>query len=140
MALTVTTFSYDTARGALFEEQTVSTLPAGYTATERDSGAEIAVHPSGSFVYASNRGHDSIAVMAADAKTGKLTLIQNEPTQGKTPRHFAIDPTGQWLLAESQNSDGVVVFVVDPATGKLRQSGQRLHVGSPVCAVFVRAK
>ena len=74
------------------------------------------------------------------SKTGKLTLIQNEPTQGKTPRHFAIDPTGQWLLAESQNSDGVVVFVVDPATGKLRQSGQRLHVGSPVCAVFVRAK
>jgi len=138
MALTITTFSYDTARGTLFEEQTVATLPAGYTATERDSCAEIAVHPSGKFVYGSNRGHDSVAVFAVDSKTGKLTLVQNEPTQGKTPRHFAIDPSGQWLLAESQNSDSIVVFAVNPATGKLSQTGQRLQVGSPVCAVFAK--
>jgi len=138
MALTVTTLSYDAARAALFEEQTISTLPAGYTATERDSGAEIAVHPSGKFVYASNRGHDSIAAFAVDAKTGKLTLIQNEPTQGKTPRHFAIDPSGNWLLAENQNSDSVCVFVIDAASGKLKPTGQTVTVGSPVCAVFVK--
>ena len=140
MALTVTTFSYDASRGALFEEQTVSTLPAGYTATQRDSCAEIAVHPNGRFVYGSNRGHDTIAAFAVDASTGKLTLIQNEPTQGKTPRHFAIDPTGRWLLAENQNSDSIVVFAIDPASGKLQPAGQSLNVPSPVCAVFVKAQ
>lgn len=139
MALTITMFNYDAAKGVLFEEQTVSTLPAGYTATGKDSTAEIAVHPSGKFVYGSNRGHDSIAVFAADAKTGRLTLVQNESSQGKTPRHFAMDPTGRWLLAENQNSDSVVVFAIDAATGKLKPTGQTITVGSPVCAVFVQA-
>ncbi len=140
MALTVTTFSYDAARAALFEEQTVSTLPAGYTATDRDSTAELAVHPGGKFVYGSNRGHDSLAVFAVDDKTGKLALIQNESTQGKTPRHFVIDPTGRWLIAENQNSDSVVVFAIDPATGKLKAAGPTMEVPAPVCAVFVAAQ
>jgi 6-phosphogluconolactonase len=140
MALTITTFSYDPARGALFEEQNVSTVPADYAITDKDSTAEIAVHPSGKFVYGSNRGHNSIAVFTVDAMTGKLTLVQNESTQGKTPRHFAIDPSGRWLLAENQNSDSVVVFAIDAATGKLKPTGQTLTVGSPVCAVFVKAQ
>jgi 6-phosphogluconolactonase len=140
MALTITLFRYDPAPGVLYEEQTVSTLPAGYAATEKDSGAEIAVHPGGRFVYGSNRGHDSIAVFVVEAKTGKLTLVQHEPTQGKTPRHFAIDPIGRWLLAENQNSDSVVVFALDAETGKLKPTGKTLMVPSPVCAVFVNAK
>lgn len=140
MALTITLFSYDPAQGTLFEEQTVSTLPADYTATDKDSTAEIAVHPGGKFVYGSNRGHNSIAVFSADPKTGKLTLVQHEPTQGKTPRHFAIDPTGRWLVAENQNSDSVVVFAIDQASSKLTPTGQTLTVPSPVCAVFVKAK
>ncbi len=140
MALTITTFSYDAQQGAMFEAQNVSTVPADYGSTEKDSTAEIAVHPSGKFVYGSNRGHDSIAVFSVDAKTGKLTLIQNEATQGKTPRHFAIDPSGRWLLAENQNSDSVVVFAIDAATGKLKPAGQTIAVGSPVCAVFVKAQ
>jgi 6-phosphogluconolactonase len=139
MALTVTTFSYDAARAALFEVQTVSTLPADYSATQRDSCAEIATHPNGKFVYGSNRGHDSIAVFALDELSGKLTLIQNEPTQGKTPRHFAIDPAGRWLLAENQNSDSVVVFGIDMTSGKLKPASHILNVPSPVCAVFVKA-
>lgn len=139
LALTITMFSYDSARGTFFEEQNVSTVPAGYAITEKDSCAEIAVHPSGKFVYGSNRGHDSIAVFSVDAKTGKLTLVQNESTQGKTPRHFAIDPNGRWLLAENQNSDSVVVFAIDATTGKLKPTGQTITVGSPVCAVFVKA-
>jgi 6-phosphogluconolactonase len=98
------------------------------------------MHPSGKFVYGSNRGHDSIAVFSVDEKTGKLTLVQHEATQGKTPRHFAIDPTGSWLLAENQNSDSVVVFAIDPASGRLKPTGQTVSVGSPVCAVFVKAK
>lgn len=140
MALTVTTFSFDAKAGTLFEEQNVSTVPADYAITEKDSGAEIAVHPNGKFVYGSNRGPDNIAVFTVDAKTGKLTLTQNQPTQGRTPRHFAIDPSGKWLLAENQNSDSVVGFAIDAATGRLSPTGQTLTVGSPVCAVFVPAK
>lgn len=139
MALTITVFSYDAVRGTFFEEQNVSTVPAGYTSTTKDSTAEIAVHPNGKFVYGSNRGHDSIAVFSSDEWNGKLTLVQNESTQGKTPRHFAIDPTGKWLLAENQNSDSVVVFTIDQATGKLKPTGQTITVDSPVCAVFVTA-
>ena len=137
MKLTVTTFTYDAKTAAMTEVQTLYTLPTDYVATDKDSCAEIAVHPSGKFVYGSNRGHDSIAVFAVEWKTGKLTLVQNESTQGKTPRHFAIDPSGRWLLAENQNSDSVVVFAIDTATGKLKPTGQTITVGSPVCAVFV---
>ena len=96
----------------LKELQTVSTLPEGFTGTK--SGAEVQVHPSGQFVYGSNRGHDSIAVFGFDAASGKLTFVERQPTQGKTPRHFALDPTGHWLLAENQDSDSIVVFRVDP--------------------------
>ncbi len=137
MKLTITVFSYDSKTAAMTEVQTLSTLPADYAVTEKDSCAEIVVHPSGKFIYGSNRGHDSIAVYTVETKTGKLTLVQNESTQGKTPRHFAIDPSGRWLLAENQNSDSVVVFAIDAATGKLKPTGQTITVGSPVCAVFV---
>ncbi len=139
MNLTITVFGYDAARAALFEEQNISTLPTGYSTTEKDSCAEIFVHPGGRFVYGSNRGHDSIAVFSVDTKTGKLTLVQHESTQGKTPRHFAIDPGGKWLFAENQNSDSVVLFSIDTETGRLKATGQTLTVGSPVCAVFVKA-
>jgi len=140
MDSTITTFNYDSAQGALFETQNISTLPKDYAGASSNSCAEIAVHPSGRFVYASNRGHDSIAVFAADARSGKLSVVQHESTGGKTPRHFAIDPTGRWLIAENQGSDSVVVFALDAQTGKLKPTGQTLTVGSPVCAVFVAAK
>jgi 6-phosphogluconolactonase len=140
MKLTITTFASNAKTAALAERQTVSTLPADYSATAKDSGAHILVHPSGKFVYGSNRGHDSIAVFTIAAGTGKLTLVQNESTQGKTPRNFAIDPSGRWLLAENQNSDSVVVFAIDAATGKLKPAGQTITIGAPVCAVFVKAK
>jgi len=138
MKLTITIFGYEAKTGAMTELQTLSTLPSGYTATDKDSCSEIAMHPNGKFVYGSNRGHDSIAVFAVQSKSGALTLVQHESTQGRTPRHFAIDPTGRWLLAENQNSDSVVVFSIDPTTGKLQPTGQTATVGSPVCAVFVK--
>lgn len=140
MALTVTTFSYDAARATLFEEQTISTLPADYTAKGRDSGAEITAHPNGKFVYASNRGHNTIAVFAVDGQSGRLRLVQNWPSHHKTPRHFAIDPTGRWLLAENQDSDAVVLFAIDLQTGELKHTGRVLNVPTPVCAVFVKAQ
>jgi 6-phosphogluconolactonase len=120
--------------------QSLSTLPAGVSVQPGYSTAEVAVHPSGKFLYGSNRGHDSIVVYTIDAATGRLTHVQNEPTQGKTPRHFGIDPTGAWLLAENQGSDTVVVFGIDAKTGRLNPTGQSIEVPSPVCAVFVKSK
>ena len=104
------------------------------------STAEVYVHPSGKFVYGSNRGHDSIVVYACDEKTGRLTLVEHQATQGRTPRHFALDPSGQFLLAENQDSGSMVVFRIDAKTGKLTATGQKVEVGSPVCAVFVPVK
>lgn len=95
------------------------------------------MHPTGKFLYGSNRGHDSIAVFAVEKQSGKLTALEYPSTQGRTPRHFAIDPTGRWLLAENQGSDTVVVFSLDTVTGQLKPTGQTVAVGSPVCAVFV---
>jgi 6-phosphogluconolactonase len=135
MGSTLTVFAYDAKRGALKELQTISTLPEGFAGNS--TCAEVQVHPSGKFVYGSNRGHDSIAVFSFDAASGKLTCLEHQPTQGKTPRHFALDPAGHWLLAENQDSDNVVVFRVDAKTGRLSPAGQTVSVGAPVCAVFV---
>jgi 6-phosphogluconolactonase len=132
---TITVFAYESRPGAMTGLQTVSTLPEDFSGN--NSCAEIEVHASGKFVYGSNRGHDSIAVFAADRKSGKLTPVEHQSTQGKTPRHFAIDPTGRWLLAENQGSNSVVVFEIDPKMGSLRATGRTITVGSPVCAVFV---
>jgi len=133
----ITAFGFDSKRGALKELQTISTLPEKFDGD--NTCAEVRVHPSGRFVYGSNRGHDSIAVFAVDPKSGKLTLVGHQSTQGKTPRNFAIDPTGIWLLAENQASDSVVVFRIDRPTGRLQPTGQTVTVGAPVCAVFVPA-
>ncbi len=134
MSATMVAFAYDAERGALKELQTVSALPEGFTGQK--SGAEVQVHPSGKFVYGSNRGHDSIAVFGFDAASGKLTFLECQSTEGKTPRHFAFDPSGQWLLAENQDSDSIVVFRVDAKTGRLSPTAQSVPVGAPVCAVF----
>jgi 6-phosphogluconolactonase len=136
MGSSLTTFQFDSKRGVLNELQTISTLTAKFDG--KSAAAEVQVHPSGRFVYGSNRGHDSIAVFAVDKKSGKLTLIEHQSTQGKTPRNFAIDPTGAWLLVENQMSDNVVVFNIDAETGQLKTTGQIVTVGSPVCAGELR--
>jgi 6-phosphogluconolactonase len=138
MNSTLTVFRFDKKRGALEELQTVSTLPADFKGN--NSTAEIEVHPSGKFVYVSNRGHDSVAGYSIDSKSGKVTLIEHESTQGKTPRNFAIDPTGDFLLAENQGSHSIVVFRIDDKTGQLQPTGEKAEVGSPVCIKFVRVK
>ena len=138
MGGSVTVFAFDAARGALEEVETLSTLPPDFSG--RKSCAEIAVHPSGKFVYASNRGHDSIAVFAADERTGRLTPVMHAPTGGKEPRNFAIDPTGAFLFTANQNSDSIVIFRIDAKTGRLEPTGQSIGVGKPVCVVFVPMK
>jgi 6-phosphogluconolactonase len=113
-------------------------LPAGFSG--RNDAAEIQIHPSGKFLYASNRGEDTIAIFSVDPVKGTLTFVARVSTGGKEPRHFAIDPTGKFLLAENQLSNNIVVFKIDPATGGLTPTGQVVDVPSPVCIAFVPAE
>ena len=129
MANTVTAFAFDSNRGSLQELQTITTLPSDYTGTSHT--AEVVMHPSGKFLYGSNRGHDSLAIFSVDQATGKLTAAGHQLTGGKTPRNFAIDPTGTWLLAENQGSGTIVVLKIDAKNGGLQPSGQTLDVPSP---------
>ena len=133
----VTVFSHDSSTGDLKLIQTVSTLPAGYSG--ENAPAEIEVDKAGKFVYASNRGHDSIAVFAIDGPTGTLKQVQIVPTQGKEPRGMQIDPTGKWLLAGNQKSNQFVVFRIDARTGQLTSTGQVVDVSTPVAFQFVPA-
>ncbi len=138
LTCTVTVLSRDAATGSLRALQTVSTLPAGRSLQPTDSAAEIQVHPSGRFLYASNRGHDSISVFAIDRGTGRLSFVQNASTLGRTPRGFGITPDGRYLLAANQGSNSVVVFGIDPERGVLTPTGHVIEVGAPVCVTFVK--
>jgi 6-phosphogluconolactonase len=135
---TVTAFAYDSKNGSFSTLQTLSTIPKDFTA--HNDTAEIVVHPSGKFLYASNRGHDSIAEFAIDPAKGTLTLAGDFSTQGKTPRNFALDPTGKFLLAANQKSNNIAVFRIDQSTGALTGTGQEAQVPAPVDIVFVPAK
>jgi 6-phosphogluconolactonase len=128
---TITALAYDGITGTFKKLDTVSTLPEGDF--PGNSTADIHVHPSGRWLYGSNRGHDSIAMFAIERGTGKLTSLGHEKTGGKTPRNFAIDPTGQFLLAENQSSDLIRVFRINQETGKLEATGHDLKVPAPVC-------
>ncbi len=136
LACTVTAFTYEPASGALSEIQTIPTLPAGFSGSS--SCAEVRVHPSGKFLYGSNRGHDSIAAYRIDPAKGTLTLVEHETADIKTPRNFNIDPTGAFCLVANQGGDSVVVFRIDPQTGDLEPTGHKISVGKPVCIRFLR--
>jgi 6-phosphogluconolactonase len=136
MGSTVVAFDYASATGALATLQTVSTLPADFAGAS--SGAEIQLHPNGRFLYASNRGHDSIAVFAIDAATGRLTPVAVTPCDGKNPRSFSLSPDGAWLVCANQNSNSLAVFRVDALTGRLDPTGQTAAVPLPVCVLFAR--
>ena len=114
-----------------------STLPKDFKGDIED--AEIEVHPSGKFLYASNRGDgNSISIFAIDPGKGTLTPIEITSTQGKTPRSFAIDPTGTLLFAANQQSNNIVIFRIDQETGKLTPTGRVLDVSQPVCVKFLK--
>lgn len=135
MGHTVTVFSNDAASGKLQVLQTITTLPTGFTG--RNDDAEIQVHPSGKFLYASNRGDDSIAIYAIDPSKGTLSQVGIVPTGGKEPRSFEIDLAGRLLFAANQKSDNIVVFKIDAKTGQLTPTGKVLEVGAPVCVKFM---
>jgi len=134
MGSSLTAFSYDAARGVLAPLETIKTVPTDYKGY--NDCAELYIHPSGKFLYGSNRGHDSITVFALDAVKGTPTPIQYAPTGGKTPRSFGIDPTGSYLIAANQDSNTLVVFRIDAKTGRLAPTGQNEDVQSPICVVF----
>ena len=136
LASTVTAYAFDSSTGALREIEIVDTLP-GFTG--RRWGAEIAVHPSGKFLYATNRAdHESIALFTIDQTTGKLTFVAHAHDGIKHPRHFTIDPSGRWLLCANHDTDSVNIFSIDPASGRLTPTGQQIPVPSPVCILFAR--
>jgi 6-phosphogluconolactonase len=135
MGSTVSVFSYDAAGGVLQPLQTMSTLPKDFAG--HNDAAEIEVHPSGKFLYASNRGHDSIAVFAIDPDKGTLTLVEYVKTKGSSPRNFEIDPTGSLLFVGNEKSDNIVVFKIDPQSGRLTATGKKLDIPQPVCVKFV---
>ena len=136
LASTVTALKYDAKKGTFKEFQTLSTLPPGLSG--RNDVAEIALHPSGRFLYVSNRGNDSLAIYDV-AGNGTLTPKGGMPTGGKEPRHFTFDPSGKYLFAENQNSDEIDIFQVDASTGQLSANAQTIKVPSPVCVTFAAA-
>ncbi|MEY4916576.1 MAG: 6-phosphogluconolactonase [Verrucomicrobiota bacterium] len=140
MACTVSQFAWGEKSGALKLLETISALPADVELSKAFSAAEILVHPSGKYIYATLRGHDSVSVFAADTKSGKLTFVQNISSGGKVPRGLGIDPTGRWLITAHQKSDNALEFAIDAATGKLSPTGQELKIGSPVDVKFVAAE
>jgi 6-phosphogluconolactonase len=131
MGSSISLFDYASSSGALQEIETESTLPRDFSG--ENTGAEVAVHPSGKFVYASNRGDNSIAVFGCDVANGRLNFIERVPTGGKTPRQFEIDPTGRYLLAADQDSNTVVVFRIDTTTGRLQPTGSQVSSDNPQC-------
>jgi 6-phosphogluconolactonase len=136
--LSVTVFDYDSKTGALTAVQTIPTVPEGVD-RKGFSTAEVVVHPSGNFVYGSNRGYHTIAGFKVDASKGRLTAIgQFAEGTMKTPRNFNIDPTGTFALVEGQDSDNIVSFRIDPESGEFRPTGHSINVGKPVCIKFVR--
>jgi 6-phosphogluconolactonase len=132
---TVAALAYDRRSGTFRLLQTVPTLPEGVVG--ESTCADIHASPDGRFVYASNRGHDSIAAWRVHPRKGTLDLVGHRPSGGRTPRNFAIDPTGRFLLVANQDSDTVVTFRLDPRNGKLRPTGQVAEVPTPVCIRFV---
>jgi 6-phosphogluconolactonase len=132
---TVTVFAYDAARGRLTEIQSISTLPSGFTG--RSTTAEIQIHPNGRFLFASNRGHDSLASFRIDQEKGTLTSAGHHPTGGRTPRHFGFDPSGTLVAMGNQDSGTIVLARLDPNTGALTSSTRVASAPSPVCHVFL---
>jgi 6-phosphogluconolactonase len=134
----VTVLSYESSSGAMQEIQTLSTLPKDFAG--ENTTAEVQVDRAGKFLYASNRGHDSIAVFSIDAAWGMLSFVEHVSTGGKRPRSFSLDPTGSYLFAANQDSDNIAIFHVEPKTGRLTSTGRMIGSPTPVCIQFVPAK
>jgi 6-phosphogluconolactonase len=135
MACTIITYAWDSTTGKLSELQTSSALPSDFKG--KNTCAEIEVYPNGKFLYASNRGHESLVVFAIDSISGKISLLEHIPTQGHWPRNFTFDPTNKWLIVTNHNSDNAMVFKVDDKSGHLTPVGNPVPVVYPFCIRFL---
>jgi 6-phosphogluconolactonase len=134
----VKTLQWDSAKGVFLPLGTARTIPEDFRG--ENGTAEILVHPSGKYLYGSNRGHDSIAVFAIDDATGELTPVENVSTRGSRPRSFAIDPSGRYLFVANVETQGVIEFKIDQLTGRLAMTGTILPVPYPASVKFARAQ
>ncbi len=132
---TVTAFAYDAKTGVLKELQTLRTVPEFYDGP--NTGAEIDIHPSGKFLYSSNRGHNSVVLFNIDGPQGTLTYVEEQGTGGKTPRNFGIEPSAKHLAIANQSSDTVLACRIDAGNGRLKPSGVFASCPAPVCVKFV---
>ena len=130
---TLAVYAYNSERGTVDQVQVTPASPGG---TAANFPADVHVARSGRFLYASNRGDDTIAVFAIDASTGQLTAVQQVSTEGRWPRNFTLDPTGGFLLVANQRSDSIVSFRVDQEAGRLTPTGEKVELSSPVCIRF----
>jgi 6-phosphogluconolactonase len=135
LSSTITTFAYDAAAGALKEIQTVSTLPDYFDGP--NTTAEIAMHPTGKWLYASNRGHNSVVLFRIDSENGTLAYVEEQGTGGKKPRHFGIEPSARHLAIANQDSDTVLAARIDAGNGRLKPSGVFASVAAPTCVIFL---
>ena len=134
--LTVTAFDYD-GEGTLKARQTITTLPTDVKNTKGMSTAEVVVHPSGKFLYGSNRGHHTIAIFSIDEQSGELKAVGHQGYKIKTPRNFAIEPTGRYLLVANQDGASIGVFAINQQSGELTPVGEPVAVPMPVCIRFL---
>lgn len=134
LANTVAVYDWNAKAGTLKEVASVNTLPASFTGTSYT--AEVVVHPSGRFLYGSNRGHDSLTLFSLDAK-GMPSFVDTFPSGGVQPRNFNIEASGRWLLSANQRTGNVVVYSIDPKTGRLTDTGNKIEVNGAVCIRFL---
>ncbi|MEZ6129522.1 MAG: lactonase family protein [Planctomycetaceae bacterium] len=135
--LKVTVFDYDAEQGTMTAKQTVETVPrADLEKEQAKSCSEIRVHPSGKFVYAANRGHDTVTVFRVDPDTGTLTFVEREHVRGATPRNVNVSPDGKWLLAAGQDSHTLASFEIDGKTGELAYNRSVVHAPACICVLF----
>ena len=136
MGATIAAYSYDAEKGAMTQVQIIHTLPDDFKGT--NTSAEVQLHPSGKFLYGSNRlGTNYLTIYSVDAATGKLTLVGYQPSLGKTPRNFRIDPTGTFMIIANQDSNNIVLFKIDQETGKLTPVGAPFEVPTPTCVKYL---
>lgn len=133
---TITSCRFDSETGIAEPFERVSTLPDDFTG--RNTTSEIRVHPGGRFVYAANRGHDSLAVFERNAESGALTRLEVVPCGGEQPRNFSLTPDGAWLLSAHQNSNDLTLFKVDLETGRLTATPHTVPAPTPVCVLFLQ--
>jgi 6-phosphogluconolactonase len=134
----VTVLAINKRTGGLNKIQRISTLPEGFRGT--NFCADIHIDPSGNFLYASNRGHNSLAIYEIDKKSGKLSLIDIFKVPGDWPRNFLIDPRGNYLFVANQNSNNLVVLKRDPETGKLTDTGVEVGLPQPTCIKMLEVR